>query len=102
MAVIKVPILKAGDQIVYLPDHADGDMNHSAAELGFVERVRNREGVPPEALCRFWRRGHPGELRTVANGEWCGTYSLALYDSVPQDQVDSFFADQEGDEPPGW
>lgn len=102
MAVIKVPILKAGDQIVYLPQHTEGDMNHPDAELGFVVSTRYRQGVPPEALCRFWRRGHPGELRTVANGEWAGVEDLALYDSVPQDQVDSFFADQEGDEPPGW
>ena len=95
MAEIKVPLLKEGDQIVYLPWHSEGDMNHPDAELGFVVTTRTKEGVPPEALCRYWRRGKPGELPTVANGEWTPTFSLALFKSVPDSVIEGWFSDQE-------
>lgn len=99
MAVIKVPLLKAGDQIVYLPQHTNGDMNHPDAELGFVVKVKTFGPIQKDALCRYWRYGEPGKLRTVANGEWTNVEDLALFKSVPDSVVEGWFADQDGVEP---
>ena len=48
---------KRGDQIIYIPHHAD-------IETGFVTSV-NEEFV----FCRYWSKQYPGQLRTVANSE---------------------------------
>ena len=76
--------MKPGTQIAYIPLHAENDINHPDVEFGFVVSERG-----DAHFCRYWRRGHPGELRTVANSELTPTNNLVEYKSVSQDVVDN-------------
>jgi len=58
-------ILAIGEQIAYIPMHAEGDINHPDVEFGFITGF-NSDGDP---FCRYWRKGQPGTLRTTANSE---------------------------------
>jgi len=75
--------MELGTQIIYVPDHANGDLNHPDCEPGFVT---THDG--PIAHCRYWSKHHPGELRTKANSESTRIENLVVKDTVPQDQVD--------------
>jgi hypothetical protein len=58
---------KPGDQIVYMPDHANNNLNHPDVQIGFVMSMKD-----DFAFCRYWRGtyGKPiPELRTKANSE---------------------------------
>jgi len=76
--------MKPGTQIAYIPLHAEGDINHPDVEFGFVVSERG-----DAHFCRYWRKGHLGELRTVANSELTPTDNLVEYKSVSQDVVDN-------------
>lgn len=59
--------LQRGDQVIYVPSHADTDVNHPDAETGFVTSV-TEDGR--HAFVRYWRRGSEGfALRARANSE---------------------------------
>lgn len=61
---------QAGDKIIYVPMHADGDRNHPACEHGVVSSVSENGTV----FCRFF---YPdGTLRTVSNSEGCNPRDL--------------------------
>jgi len=76
---------KIGDQIVYVPDHAKGDVNHKDAERGFV----TGDSVKGDSyFCRYWVKGNPGILRTVANSEATPKMNLVKQDSVLKEIVD--------------
>ena len=75
--------MKPGTQIAYIPLHANGDIAHPDVEFGFVVSQRK-----DHFFCRYWRKGHLGELRTVANSELTPGDALIEYDSVSQDMVD--------------
>lgn len=64
---------KMGTQIIYIPNHALGDIHHEAAEKGFVTAVKS-DG----AFCRFWSKTSPKELRTTANSEFCKYENLVV------------------------
>jgi hypothetical protein len=56
-----------GDQIAYLPDHAEGDLNHPDVQVGFVTSVRG-----DTVFCRYWLGSYSKPqttLRTQANSE---------------------------------
>ncbi len=55
---------KKGDQIVYIPNHAE-DMFHPDAEFGFITGF----GGTGSAFCRYWLNPDRTELRTKANSE---------------------------------
>ena len=58
---------KEGDQVAYVPTHAQGDLRHPDVEFGFVMEDRGEH-----CFCRYFKRGGtPGKppLRTVANSE---------------------------------
>jgi hypothetical protein len=78
--------MEPGTQIAYIPLHAEGDINHPDVEFGFVTLEKH-----DCHFCRYWRKGHLGELRTVANSEYTPTAMLVEHISVPQDLVDAFF-----------
>lgn len=61
-------LYRKGDQVAYIPPHADGDINHPDVEFGFVTSTANKGAV---VFCRFfYNKGrHRGELRTTANSE---------------------------------
>jgi len=76
--------MKLGTQIAYIPLHAENDINNPDVEFGFVVSEHG-----DAHFCRYWRRGHLGELRTVANSELTPTDNLVEYKSVSQDVVDN-------------
>ena len=53
-----------GDQIVYIPQHANGDVTNPDCEYGFVTSTTSTT-----VFCRFWQKGKPGYLRNLANSE---------------------------------
>ena len=62
------PTYKRGDQIAYVPSHADGDLSHPDVEFGFVTSEHpNGE----DCWCRYFRevKDLEPQLRTVANSE---------------------------------
>lgn len=73
-----------GQQIAYVPTHAEGDLQHPDVEFGFVFSDRGGDSV----FCRYWRKGHLGQLRTVANSELTPRDMLVAYVSVPQEYID--------------
>ena len=76
--------MKRGDQIVYVPAHADGNVLHPDCEFGFIAYM----GIE-YAFCRFWRKGQPGILRTTANSEGAALRDLLPFHSVRQKIVNS-------------
>jgi hypothetical protein len=61
----KKPKFEKGDKIIYVPLHAEGDINHPDCERGYVTSVSKIGTV----FCRYF---YPdGRLRTVANSEGC-------------------------------
>jgi len=75
-----------GEQIAYVPRHAQiqhGDEgwtwqdSHPDIEFGFVTSQRG-----DTVFCRYWRKGQPGTLRTVANSEGTPEDCLVRYRSV--------------------
>ena len=75
--------MNTGTQIAYVPMHAGGDLNHPDVEFGFVTRE-----ATGHHWCRYWRRGQPGQLRTVANSELTSDDCLVVHASVLQTVVD--------------
>ena len=53
-----------GDQIAYIPTHAEGDIRHKDVEFGFVTSV-NKESV----FCRYWGKTYPTRFRTRSCSE---------------------------------
>lgn len=81
--------LKLGTQILYIPNHADGNIEHFDVEAGFVVSV-TEDG----AFCRYWRRlGHwrwwqTKQLRTRMNSELTPFGNLLIYESAGKSAVD--------------
>lgn len=72
-------------QIVYVPNHAQGNTMHPDCERGFVTSVKPELGI---AFCRYWSKLEAGALRTLANSEATPIGNLVEQDSVPQRLVD--------------
>ena len=66
-----------GTQIAYIPNHADGDINHHDVEFGFVTSRRG-----DRVFCRYWIKGRIGTLRTTANSECTPAENLVEHKSV--------------------
>lgn len=79
-----MPKLKTGTQIIYVPTHVEGDLNHPDCEEGFVTSVRGEN-----ASCRYWSKQTTGELRTKAGSELTSISLLATKDTQPQDVVNN-------------
>ncbi len=80
--------MTCGTQIVCIPDHAHGNLKHPDVEFGFV--TSRRPGRPGCHFCRYWRKGYPGEMRTVANSELTPNRLLVAHRSVEQAVVDEW------------
>jgi hypothetical protein len=76
--------MKRGTQILYVPYHTDGDIDHpDCGEPGFVTST-----IKPNLVwCRFWNKDLK-TLRTKSCSERCFAYQLVIKDSVPQIRVD--------------
>jgi hypothetical protein len=82
------PTFQPGDQVAYIPHHAAGDIQHPDVEFGFVTSPSQRG----DYFCRYWRKGQPGTLRTVANSECTPVDCMVKHDSVDQSSVDRLLA----------
>ena len=83
-----------GTQIVYLPPHAERNLNHPDVEYGFI--TSGPVTVAPNVAAyyaRYWRKGHPGKLRTKANSECTSLDCIVVKDSVPQNVVNAVLAE---------
>jgi len=81
-------MMKRGDQIVYIPDHAkETGINHPDVEFGFVNSIShfNNETI----FCRYWFKGVPGKLRTTANSEGTRLQDLNPYKSVADGVIEA-------------
>lgn len=85
--------MKPGQQIAYVPTHVNEELGplahlddliaHQDTEFGFVTSEKG-----DAHFCRYWRKGHIGELRTLANSELTPTCNLYEHHSVGQLLVD--------------
>ena len=78
--------LTRGTQIVYVPTHANGDIEHADCEAGFVTSCPGPKRV---RFCRYWSKHSPGELRTKSGSELTPRALLVAVDTVPQVRVDA-------------
>lgn len=72
--------MRRGTQIAYIPNHADGNINHPDVEFGFVTSESEKYNAH---FCRYWRRG-TNELRTKSNSELTPDEFLVEHNSVAQ------------------
>ena len=72
-----------GTQVLYVPDHAEGNPDHPDCEAGFVTRSARVEdrGV----YVRYFHRS--GKLRTTANSEYTSPSHLIAWDTRPQIEI---------------
>lgn len=77
--------LRPGTQILYVPDHAKGNLSHQDVEKGFVEFIRPELGM---AFCRYYSKYDEKELRTKANAERSPIRNIVIKDHRPQNEVD--------------
>ena len=75
--------LTRGVQIVYVPDHAEGDLKHPDCEEGFVTSIKGRV-----VFCRFWHKQYPDELRTKGCSEGADLSNIFVHVSRPESQVE--------------
>lgn len=80
---IQRTLFSPGTQIIYVPSHAQDDIQHPDRETGFVTSIRK-----DVAFCRYWSKYSPRELRTKANSEATPFEYLVIKDTVPQENVD--------------
>lgn len=74
---------KRGDQIIYIPSHADGP-DHKDSEEGFVTSVRG-----DSIFCRYWSKHDRNILRTLANSEATSPEDLILADTRHQNVINN-------------
>jgi hypothetical protein len=74
---------KRGEQIAYIPRHAEGKISHPDVEFGFVTSGPNANG---DYFCRYWLRETECDLlpklRTKANSECTPVELLVPYKRV--------------------
>jgi hypothetical protein len=70
--------LEPGDQVIYVPLHAEGDLTHPDCERGFVT---TDNGV--NVFVRYFAKDNPRRLRTTANSECTPRRFLVRKDHTP-------------------
>lgn len=79
------PTLKPGDQIAYIPPHANGDITHPDVEFGLVTSLHpDGEGC----FCRYFLKDRPTILRTTSCSEVTNYEYLVAYQRHPQEWID--------------
>jgi hypothetical protein len=97
LTVNETPQLTRGTQIAYVPQHVqelDNDLTsrlaHPDVEFGFVTSGPTYNNA---YFCRYWRKGHLGDLRTKSCSEGTPFDCIVVIDSVPQVTVDLAMVD---------
>ncbi len=86
-------LLQPQTQILYIPHHADMDLNHPDVEPGFIDHI-----IKDQVFARYWYKETMSnldrlELRTKSNCENTPHTNIVIMPSVPQEMVDLFFTD---------
>lgn len=85
---------KRGDQIVYIPNHANGDVLHPDCEFGFVMNTPTQKEY---CWCRYWYKNKPGMLRTTANSELTPVENMRKYELFSQDTINQLIIHLDGE-----
>ena len=80
--------MRPGTQIVYMPDQAKGDLNHSDVMFGFVVAQKGEFFH----WCHFWSKRNLEKLRTVSGPEMIPNDNLIKKKTVPKKQVEEMMA----------
>ena len=77
------------DQIMYIPDHAEGDASHPDVEYGFVTSVHPVK--EDQVFCRYWREkdGQMVDLRTKSCSMLTPANNLRKHVSVNKSRVEA-------------
>jgi hypothetical protein len=94
--MVKLDVFKPGTQVLYIPRHAHGDLNHPDVEAGFVTSAHKVNQVA-YVCCRFWANDGSNRLRTLSCSECCNPNNLYIKDTRPQRRVDDWIAHLYGD-----
>lgn len=82
---------KRGDQIAYIPDHAEGNINHPDVEFGFVTSTN-----PHYVFVRYWWNARSGRDINTLKSRNSGTPTyrrhLVLHNNHPQETIDKMLA----------
>jgi len=81
--------LCATDQIMYMPQHVKGDVDHPDVEIGFIVGITYDR---TEAFCRYFQKGSKTEFRTRANSECTPVNCLSKLDH--KDRIDQEIVDE--------
>lgn len=81
-------VLDPGRQVVYVPNHAKGDLNHPDCEAGFVTWVTD-----PYVQCRYWSKVDPSLLRITTCSKGMLVQNLVIKDTHPQEDVNALLAE---------
>lgn len=73
---------KRGDQVAYIPNYANADIDHPYVEFGFIT------SIDFVAFVRYWSKKSPNELRTKANSEATPIANLVHYRIKQQEEID--------------
>ena len=82
---------RARDQVVYIPDHAEGDPYHKDSQWGFVTSV-----TPRFVFCRYFYREHVDpkmSLRTTGGSESTPPGLLIKMKTRDQEEINKLFCD---------
>lgn len=82
---------KKGDQVVCIPDHADGDIRHPNVEFGFVMEDKSDHCWVRYFYADTQKTGTP-VLRTVANSESTPKWMLRKHYFALQSYIDTTIA----------
>jgi hypothetical protein len=82
---------ESGDQIAYIPYHANGDINHGDVQFGFVTSTRELRNGEIGVWCRYYYRD--GTRRTTSCSERCSPDQIVPHVSRPQEDVTAWLKD---------
>jgi hypothetical protein len=76
--------LKKFTQVAYIPNHANGDVNHKDVQFGFTASEQLADGA---YFVRYWLSRTSNELRTKANGERTYKSNLIMFTTHKDEEV---------------
>lgn len=71
-----------GMQIIYVPTHANKNLEHVDCEYGFVTSTNEKF-----VFCRYWIRNEYAKLRIKSNSEATDPNDLVIRNCYPQEVI---------------
>jgi len=86
--------MKMGTQVVYIPNHANGNIQHKDVEFGFVTGrspvLGKLLGREEGCYCRYWSKELPNKPRTLSCSELTPARNLIEHSILPQSVIYSW------------